>query len=89
MAPGKVIEASPIGGIDVTLNFLYTEMADEVKQRLKQPEISSGLRLQDNAEPNQVTVKCDHWVNVDQLQRHTKAVASALLNKSYKKSEKK
>ena len=87
--PGKVIEASPAGGIDVTLNFLDTEMADEVKQRLKQPEVSSGLRLQNNAEPSQVTVKCDHWVNVDQLQRYTKAAASALLNKSYKKSEKK
>ena len=89
MTPGKVIEASPIGGIDVTLNFLYTEMVDEVKQRLKQPEISSGLRLQDNAEPNQVTVKCEHWVNVSQLERHVRAAATAIFEKNYNKTEKK
>lgn len=89
MVAGKVIESSPVGGIDVTLNFLYTDVADEVKRRLQQPGISSGLKLQESSEPNQVIVKCEHWVNVGQLERHTRAAASTLLNKNYKKSEKK
>lgn len=89
MTAGNVIESSPIGGIEVKLNFLYTDIVDEVKQRLQQPGISSGLRLQDNSEPNQVIVHCDHWVNVDQLQRYVKAAASKLWTEKYQKTQKK
>ena len=88
MALGPFSGFNPISRILVHINILDPAISEELAQRLQQPGISSGLKLIE-AKPDKVKVLCEHWVNVNQLERLFKVCTTAIFNKNQQNSAKK